>query len=170
MKNLLLPSFFLLAFGLLLNACDTEESDAATPEEAAGNEPTAAGTASPDNPIEGAWELVWGQYGDQVQAPAEPFQIKLFTDRHMAFIGERAGKWDFAVAGTYELDGNIYRETAGYSLDEERKYQGTTLEWHYEVRGDSLIMSGPVKITPGPSGEALEVPLNSMQEVRVRAQ
>ena len=127
---------------------------------------------SPEKPpsIEGGWEVVWGKYGDNVRDPGKPFQFKMFSDRHFSFIAEDGqGNWNWAAAGTYELEGDIYRETAIYNSIKE--YVGLVLEWKYDVRGDTLIMEGPLKVmdTAGNILTQYNDRLNTMREIRVRA-
>jgi hypothetical protein len=120
--------------------------------------------------IEGGWELVWGKYGENVVDPGAPFQFKLFSGRHFSLImRDGDGGWSRAGAGRYALEGNIYRETFVYNSTKE--YVGATVEWKYEVKGDTLIMEGPLKVVDAAGSDASHWMdgLNHMREIRVRA-
>lgn len=167
MKKLIRLSFQLI-LGIFLTfsiqSCTEPSSANATP-----TEPELV-TGVPQNPIEGAWLLVWGEYGGEERVDTEPFQIKLFADTHFSYLMKSPdGEWNSGAVGTYEIEGDIYRETHLYSSTAENI--GVTADWDFEVRKDSLFMNGPTRIVneAGEEIEAFKEILNSMKEVRVRA-
>ncbi len=121
-------------------------------------------------PIDGAWELVWGKYGDNVLDSGEPFQFKLFSDGYFSVImQDENGNWTRAGAGKYELAGNVYKETFLYNSVPE--YTGAYAEWNYAFEDGKLIMTGPIKVldAAGNDASAAMGGLGHMREVRVRA-
>ena len=69
------------------------------------------------NPLLGAWELISGTYNlpdnpTTRSRPDKSFHFKLFSGKHFSTIMQGDdGQWNMAAAGTYVLNGNIYRET-----------------------------------------------------------
>lgn len=142
------------------------------------SEPTAEASiaespAAPDNSsnlLDGGWYLVEGTYAGQKREESKPFQFKLFGDGQFAFLMKsEGGAWDYSSTGSYELEGDIYRETFEFSTSSA--FMGVTAEWKFELKGDSLFMEGPTKIinTDGQEAPELAGGYNTMQEVRVRA-
>ena len=156
----------LLCLSLLLLACGPT------------SEPTAEASlaersAAPEDAnaiLDGGWYLVEGTYAGQKRAESKPFQFKLFGDGQFAFLMKSdGGAWDYSSTGSYELDGDVYRETFEFSTNPA--FAGVTAEWKFELKGDSLFMEGPTKIinTDGQEAPELAGGYNTMQEVRVRA-
>lgn len=116
---------------------------------------------------------MWGKYSGGERNTGKPFQFKLFSGKHYALIMEdNEGKWSSSVAGSYVLDGNIYRETVQYASPSfPKEVIGLTMDWKYEIKGDTLFMEGPLKVvdTKGNDLSASMGGLNSMKEKRVRA-
>lgn len=123
------------------------------------------------NPIEGAWYLVKGEYFGNTREDGTPFQIKLFSEKHFALImdSNADGKgWEGAHAGTYTLEGNVYSETFKFSVDTITP--GMIIDWKYEIKGDTLLMEGPLKaMKDGVENPDLVGGYNTMKEIRIRA-
>lgn len=126
--------------------------------------------AQKPSPIQGAWELTSGKYGMpdkpvERNQPNKPFQIKLFTDKHFAYVMQKPdGSFEQASAGTYKVSGNQYTETHNWVT--EPKYKGYAFTFTYQLKGDQLIMKGPVKVLDA-KGKEVKYPL--MEEIRIRA-
>lgn len=108
------------------------------------------GTAAP-SPINGSWELysTTTTSDKKTTVHQKPKQIKVYSDGHfcmMAYNDE--GKFDFAVAGTYELDGNHYKETCTYHSNwAEGIGVNLWFDWSKSANGDTLYFSGFKKAT-----------------------
>jgi hypothetical protein len=88
--------------------------------------------------LEGAWELVWEDTGGKIRSTGKPTQIKLFTDGYFSYLmQDSTGKWNYGGAGTYEVDGNTYKEKHLYSTIPE--YVGATDWQEFEMQGDTLV-------------------------------
>lgn len=86
--------------------------------------------------LEGAWELV-----STTERPLanvkRPLQLKIFADGYFCLImKDSTGKWSLASGGTYETNGNGYKETHLYVTIPE--FIGTTVWQQYEIKGDTL--------------------------------
>ena len=121
------------------------------------------------NSINGGWELINSETGDVMQ-------LKVFSDDHFSYV-HRTNEGTFAGAssGSYRLEGDKYIETHFYSSDERFMERAPgTFTWNFEVRGDSLFMSGPTSCIDK-DGKSLEDLYgickadNSISESRVRA-
>ena len=117
------------------------------------------------NPIVGAWELLDTETGETIQ-------IKIFSESHFATVWTANGA---SSTGTYRLEGNEFIETHLYGSHEEGiKRAPVTMSWTYEVKGDSLFMSGPLSCSDR-DGKNLDdlfemcAEGNSISETRVRA-
>jgi hypothetical protein len=122
---------------LILSCTDTTTMD----EKQATTTEKASSTTS----IEGTWELVWEDVGGKVRDNGKSSQFKMFHDGFFSLIAfDSTGKWSWAGAGTYSLDGNIYKETFKYSSVPE--YIGANDWQEYELKGDTLITKGFTKV------------------------
>ncbi len=120
------------------------------------------------NELEGAWELVWSKTGDNVSQLKEPSQLKLFTDGHFCLImQDAAGKWNMAFGGTYETEGNVYKETHLYATD--TAWVGTTDWQQYEIKGDTLYSKLFTKILNSKGEDITARYPSNLEEKRVRA-
>jgi hypothetical protein len=100
------------------------------------------------SPIDGAWELYSTESGGKTTTHKKPKQIKVYSDGHFCMMTyNEEGKFDFAVAGTYELDGNHYKETATY-VSNWPEGIGASLwfDWSKSANGDTLYFSGFKKV------------------------
>lgn len=126
--------------------------------------------AQKSNSIQGAWQLISGKYGMsdnpmERNQPDKPFQIKLFTDKHFAYVMQKPdGSFEQASAGSYTIQGDQYIETHNWNTDSQ--YNGFTFAFTYQLQGDKLVMKGPVKVLDA-KGQVAKYP--QMEEVRIRA-
>ncbi|MEZ4699429.1 MAG: hypothetical protein R2834_03785 [Rhodothermales bacterium] len=122
----------------------------------------------PANPIEGAWELIQEGTGKVVQ-------LKVFSRDHFAYVhlsdeGTIAG----SSAGHYRLEGDRYIETHLYGSEDTSDRVPATFVWNFEVRGDSLLISGPLSCVDR-DGNSMEdlfgmcTEGNGISETRIRA-
>lgn len=122
---------------LIISCTDTTTKD---DEKPVTNEPGSQAAS-----IEGAWELIWEEVGGKIRDNEKNAQFKLFHDGFFSLIAfDSTGKWSWAGAGTYSLDGNIYKETFKYSSVPE--YIGASDWQEYELKGDTLITRGFTKV------------------------
>ncbi len=90
------------------------------------------------SPINGAWELVWEDIGGKVRSTGKPSQIKLFTNGYFSYLmQDSSGKCNDAGAGTFEVNGNSYKETHLYNT--EPQYVGAQDWQEFEMQGDTLV-------------------------------
>jgi hypothetical protein len=96
--------------------------------------------------LEGNWELVENIVNGKKIVPSVPQQFKVFNDGFFCFTTcDAAGKFQYSGAGTYELTGNVYKETFRYASTKE--HIGAS-DWQtYEMKGDTLIFYGYTKAT-----------------------
>ncbi len=138
MKHQLLTASLLINIALLLFACAGNNSN---------EENTAATTNSTSSvtSIDGAWELIWESVGGVERNNEKTSQFKMFHDGFFTLIAfDSSGKWSWDGAGTYSLDGNVYKETFRYSSVPE--YIAASDWQEYELKGDTLITKGFTKV------------------------
>jgi hypothetical protein len=158
-----IPLSLTLTTCVLLAACDVESA----PEVRAADPDLFAPAPKAANPIVGTWELVRGEYHDQVRDAAPPFQLKLFTPTHFAYVmRDEDGSFSEAGAGPYTLDDESYTETHAYQS--QREYVGFVATWAYRLIGDTLYMEGPMQVLDA-SGNPVTERIPRMKELRVRA-
>lgn len=120
------------------------------------------------NSIEGGWYLISGEYSGDKRGGTEPFQFKLFSDKHFALLMQtKEGEWKNSITGSYSLSENIFTESIEFSNQPE--YVGMTVDWNYEVKGDTLMMEGPLRILNEEGKEVEQNVYNTMKEIRIRA-
>ena len=121
---------------IILSACNQQNQKQNTGTTgAAGNEKYSA--------IEGNWDLVSTEVnGKQTKPKRYPQQFKMFHDGFFSFVMyDESGKFHLAAAGSYEVNGNMYKEAFTY-------YSGDTIyinskDWQkWEMKGDTLISYG----------------------------
>jgi hypothetical protein len=104
--------------------------------------PTAKKSASPLN---GAWELYSTEKGGKMTFHNKPSQIKVNNDGNFCLVAfDSTGKFSYGCAGTYELDGNHYKETFTYHT--YPKFVDTSIWFDWEMKGDTLIFAGFKKV------------------------
>ncbi len=125
--------FFFASIGLLLVLCSSYTK---TPR---GQVPVAA------SPLNGAWELYSTEAGGKTTFHKKPSQFKIYHDGFFCIMMyDATGKFDTAGAGTYELDGNMYKETVTYSSDPS--LLGASLWFDWAMKNDTLIFRGFKKV------------------------
>jgi hypothetical protein len=157
----------LIVIGFLYACSGTESTEG---NEVSGT--TSAAMDTPANPLEGGWLSVWGKYGDNIRNPEKPYQIKVFTDKHFSLLMDQGDSTWVGWAGTYVLEGNLFKETMLYTTDSNLpEWIGTTIWWTYEIEEDTLWMTGPEKVI-NKDGEEMPDAMGGyghMKEARVRA-
>ena len=99
----------------------------------------------PYSQIEGNWELVSNEVNGRIIKPKRTQQLKMFQDGFFSFVMyDSSGKFYFAGAGPYEVDGNIYKETMRYASDTALIGAKDWQKW--EMIGDTLIFYGFEKV------------------------
>ena len=110
---------------------------------------------------------LFGKMGDSVRDNGKSGQFKIFHDGFFSLVAlDSSGKWLWAGAGTYSLDGNIYKENFRYSSVPE--YIGVNDLQEYELKGDTLFTRGFTKVVFG-NGEDKTASFPKFEEKRVRA-
>ena len=108
-----------------------------------------------------------GKCRDSVRDNGKSGQFKIFHDGFFSLVAlDSSGKWSWAGAGTYSLDGNIYKENFGYSSVPE--YIGVNDLQEYELKGDTLFTRGFTKVVFA-NGEDKTASFPKFEEKRVRA-
>jgi hypothetical protein len=125
-------------------------------------------TASPKSDIEGAWELVWSRANGKIDNPGKPMQLKIFCNGFFCYLMQNSstGKWNEGGGGTYETDGNTYKEIHKYNANPE--YVGFTDWQEFKIQGDTLYMTLFTKALNG-KGEDVTSQWPRIEEKRVRA-
>lgn len=99
----------------------------------------------PASPIDGAWELYSTEKGGKTTFAKKPSQIKVYHDGYFCMmVFDSTGKFDYGGAGTYELDGNHYKETFTYGTWTEGIGGSVWFDW--SIKGDTLIFAGFKKV------------------------
>ncbi len=99
----------------------------------------------PASPIDGAWELYSTEKGGKTTFAKKPSQIKVYHDGYFCMMSyDSTGKFSYAGAGTYELDGNLYKET--FTYDTWKEGIGGSLWFDWEMKDDTLLFYGYKKI------------------------
>ncbi len=97
-------------------------------------------------PLEGNWELVSNQVVGRKINLSQHQQFKVFNKGFFCFVfNDSMGNFHSAGAGSYEVNGNIYKETVSYYSNP--KYVGASDWQEWEMKGDTLIFNGFKKVT-----------------------
>jgi len=102
------------------------------------------------DPLVGAWEVVYGQYGRPetpvaMSCTERPVQLKVLASSRFAYVRHKEdGSFLAASAGSHAIDGDRYAETTEWSSASEAL--GTRVTFRWRVVGDSQCMSGPVEV------------------------
>ena len=100
---------------------------------------------NPSSPIDGAWELYSTEKGGKTTFHKKPKQIKVYNDGYLCIMGyDSTGKFSYAAAGTYEIDGNHYKETCTYHSSPQ--YVGSSIWFDWAKDGDTLFFYGFKKV------------------------
>lgn len=109
--------------------------------------PTAVSSGTSSSPLNGAWELYSTESEGKTTFHKKPHQIKVHSDgHHCSMHYNEEGKFNFAAAGSYELNGDEMKETFTYHSYEP--WTGVSMWWNWSVssNGDTAYFSGPNKI------------------------
>ncbi|MFN8288809.1 MAG: hypothetical protein U0U70_01005 [Chitinophagaceae bacterium] len=159
MKQLLIALTVIIT--AILFSC-TSKQNSTQPDAPAKNIPS---------PIEGNWETVSFEVNGKPTHPKRvPQQFKMFHDGFFSLLAYNdEGEFAFAGAGTYEVTGNMYKETCTYHS--ATADIGFTDWQKWEIKGDTLVMYGFEKALMGDGKDITkEVNANGMfVEKRVRA-
>ena len=97
------------------------------------------------SPIEGAWELYSTEANGKITYHKKPSQIKLLYDGYLCLMHyDSTGKFAFAAAGTYEVNGNHYKETCTHHSVGE--FVGVSIWWDWSIKGDTMTVTGFKKV------------------------
>lgn len=105
----------------------------------------------------------------KIRSTGRPTQIKLFTDDYFSYLmQDSSGKWNYAGAGagTYEVNGNTYKEKHLYSTAPENV--GVTDWQEFEMQGDTLVFKLFTKVVLA-NGQDVTKQFTKTVEKRVRA-
>ena len=123
------------------------------------------------DPLVGAWEVVYGQYGlpdaaVELKSPQRPVQLKVFAGGRFAYVRHKEdGSFQAASAGSYLIDGDRYSEKTEWSSVPQAI--GTTVTFRWRRVGDSLCVSGPLEVLDSEGKQVGGV--KQMKEVMRRA-
>jgi hypothetical protein len=99
------------------------------------------------SPIEGAWELYSTESGGITTFHKKPTQIKVYSNGHACMMAyDENGKFSYAAAGSYELEGNQCKETCTHHSYESAIGLTMWWKWSKSTNGDTLYFSGPSKV------------------------
>jgi hypothetical protein len=123
--------------------------------------------------IEGAWELVRGEYveldgtSSTLTTGGRASQVKIFTPTHFAYLmDDPDGNFMEASAGRYRIEGDQYIETFDWTSNPP--YRGLVATWQFRIDGDTLHMTGPTRVVQPDGGEWSELPRYTEARVRAR--
>jgi hypothetical protein len=98
--------------------------------------------------VEGAWQLVWGEYNGQVADTSNRYIFKTFNNGVFSLIAyDSTKKITFAGYGKHEFEGDTYHETFMYHNNP--KYIGAANWQDLTVKGDTMYLNGFKKIVVG---------------------
>ena len=119
------------------------------------------------SPIEGNWELVSDEQGGKKITTKK--QFKVFNEGRFSFIMfDATGNFNGAGAGSYEVNGNTYKETFKYYSD--TKFNGSSDWQEWKMEGDTLVFYGFKKVLMADGKDVTnEWGHNTFVEKRVRA-
>ena len=138
MKNLLFTLFVAAFSGLIFLSADSKPADNQSVAFIQSNK-------MPPSPLDGAWELYSTESKGKTTFHNKPSQIKVYNDGYFCIMGyDSTGKFSYAAAGTYELDGNHYKETCTYHSS--AKYVGWSIWFDWSMKGDTLFFYGFKKV------------------------
>lgn len=99
------------------------------------------------SPIEGAWQLVYGNWSDETgtfPAQIKGSDIKMWSKEYSTFVGHfqiDSLAQDIYGGGTYKLEGNRYEETLLYHYF--KYFIGKKVKFLLEIQNDTLILNYP---------------------------
>lgn len=104
------------------------------------------GTAATPSLIDGNWEKVSTVINGKLTTPKrQPAEFKMWNDGYFSLIHYTdEGTLGFAGAGTFEINGNHYKETYKYCHD--TTFIGASVWFDWYMKGDTLVFTGFKKI------------------------
>jgi hypothetical protein len=115
--------------------------------------------------VEGAWQLVWGEYDDKIADTSNHYLFKAFNNGVFSLIAyDSTKKINFAGYGKYQFEGDTYHETFIYHNDPE--FVGGEDWQDLVVKGDTMYLNGIKKVVVG--GKDLTVGWTKIREKLVR--
>ena len=147
--HLLLTALFFLLSATAFISCNQDEKKA-------DSQPVSSSSVSP---IDGSWETV--------SADGKITQFKMWHNGFFSLImQDSSGKWSFAGAGSYSVDGNSYKETFRFS--NSPAIVGAS-DWQtFELKGDTLYFKGFSKVVSA-DGKDVTDKFRKFELKRVRA-
>lgn len=118
--------------------------------------------------LNGAWKMVYDNVdGKIIAAKDQPLKVYVLCDGFWMWFGpDSVGKWNQGGAGTYEIDGNIWKQKAIYSFDPERIGY---INWSkFELRSDTLYMQNYVKMFYKEVDETAYAPKRNVKWIRYK--
>ena len=115
--------------------------------------------------VEGAWQLVWGEYDDQVADTSNHYLFKTFNNGVFSLIAyDSTKKISYAGYGRYGFEGDTYHETFIYHNNPE--YTGGADWQDLVVKGDTMYLNGFKKVVVG--GKDVTTGFGKVREKLVR--
>jgi hypothetical protein len=115
--------------------------------------------------VEGAWQLVWAEYDNQVADTSNYYIFKTFNNGVFSLIAyDSTKKISFAGYGKYGFEGDTYHETFIYHNNAE--FIGAENWQDLTVKGDTMYLNGFKKIVVG--GKAVTAGWRKVREKLVR--
>ena len=97
------------------------------------------------SPIEGSWELYSTEKEGKTTYHKKPSQIKVIHDGYWCMMAyDSEGKFNYAAAGTYEVDGHHLKEICTYHT--MTQIIGASLWCDYSINGDTMTLAGFKKV------------------------
>src|SRR5215218_9265868 len=88
--------------------------------------------------LDGAWQRIYSYHGNTATT-GEPKEFVIMCDGFFSSVGQDStGRWNVTHAGTFEVSGNILKNSLRYSSHPERI--GATHWVEFEVNGDTLTL------------------------------
>jgi hypothetical protein len=135
-------------------------AEAQTVKKSAATSPTNSG-------LNGGWQRVYVLVNGKKEPSAQRPEFRVYHDGFFAIIGQdSAGAWVQTHGGTYELNGNLYKEHIKYSSFPARN--GMVHWQEFKVNGDTVTFTLFNKILR-PNGQNITADMPKMKMVCVRA-
>ncbi len=102
---------------------------------------------SPGSPLQGAWRLVAGKYGDATEfqkASPKETMIKLVTDTHFTWVrfDSETKEVSHAAGGKCTVSGDKYTEYIEYGVGAVMQLKGEKQTFTWKLEGDRWHQSG----------------------------
>ena len=117
--------------------------------------------------LDGAWKMIYDNVDGKItEAKDQPLKLYVLSNGFWMWFGpDSSGKWNEGGAGTYQIEGNIWKQKAIYSFDPERVGY---LNWSkFELRNDTLLMQNYIKMFYKDKDETKDFPKRNVKWVRI---